>query len=160
MMSDVAVPRARDRRRLVSAWAAGLSAFIAIAPTALILGLEIRSEFDDGVPEPGEVVTMGFFILVLGAITFALSRSALRSTPHPELHLGAAAGGLIALGLITTWFGGIYAVAAGLSIVAWIAGRTTGGASITAQLAVALASAAAVVVLYVGENALSAAVTN
>jgi hypothetical protein len=98
-------------------------------------------------------VTIGFVVVVLGAISFALIASALPSTAHPELSLAAATGGFIALGLITAWFAGVYAVATGLSIIAWSAGRTSEGPSIAAQLVAAFASAAAV--FAVAENALS-----
>ena len=156
MTVDVAASQGEDRRRVVSRWAAGLSAFVAIAPTTFVLVEELRSEFEGGGSiEPHEVVTIGFVVVVLGAISFALIVSALPSTAHPELSLAAATGGFVALGLITGWFGGVYAVAAGLSIVAWSAGRTSEGPSIAAQLVAAFASVAAVIALSVAENVLS-----
>jgi uncharacterized membrane protein len=159
MMSEVGTPEDPAGLRLVSRWAAVASALVAIVPTTLVVVNELGSEFaEGGTVESHEVVTLAFTTVVVVAIAFALIASALRSTARPELFLAAAIGGLTAFGLLTFWLAGAYAVATALAIVAWITGRTTGGPLLEAELVVFIASAAAVFVLYAGENALSAAV--
>jgi hypothetical protein len=156
MMPEVAAPQDPARRRLVSRSAAGASALIALLPTLLVVVNELESEFAEGETiESHEVVTIAFIVVVVVGIAFGLITSTLRSIARPELFLAAATGALIAVGMLTFWLGGAYAVAAALAIVAWRAGRMADGTSIAAQMVAPFVSAAAVFALSVGENALS-----
>lgn len=148
----------RDRRRLICAWAAGISGVFVVASTVWMVGPETVSEVRQGV-EPGEIVGFTFVVAVLGGIVVALTKAARFSTVHPEMYLGAATAALFSFGLIAVWFGGPYLVAGTVTMVAWIVGQTTAGPSVAAQIGVFVASTASVFALLVAATYLASALT-